>query len=340
MQKIGIGEGKSRKKKKKIADIFYARCELVLSPPELLVEYGASASVDCSTATPNTVFGMGWKVPQGAVHVMKDVQIITWKVETLMHWDIQPICFLNPLSTQCSVKLPVTVYKLPDQVSISIVGHEGPMIEGKQYELQCDVYNFAPVHLLTVNWYKGQHLVAKTSFSDSTKTPVNQSTRFHMSLNRDDDGVRYRCEAELKLSRTRAGAQTPFEVASQVLGLTVHYSPQVSSGVEIFNETTEDIVLNCTATANPPPRYTWNSTNLGKEFNIGHPVLVLSSLSSGNYTCTASNGIGSVSKLFIVQAKPRGGNRTTFWAIVGPFVGLAVVMIVGYVLVKKRTIKK
>lgn len=107
-------------------------------------------------------------------------------------------------------------------MSISIVGHEGPMIEGKQYELQCDVYNFAPVHLLTVNWYKGQHLVAKTSFSDSTKTPVNQSTRFHMSLNRDDDGVRYRCEAELKLSRTRAGAQTPFEVASQVLGLTVH----------------------------------------------------------------------------------------------------------------------
>ncbi|XP_060753224.1 hemicentin-2-like [Tachysurus vachellii] len=317
-----------------------ARCELVLSPPELLVEYGASASVDCSTATPSTHFSMGWKVPQGVVHVMKDVQLITWKVETLMHWDIQPICFLNPLSTQCFVKLPVTVYKLPDRVSISIVGHEGPMIEGKQYELQCDVYNFAPVHLLTVNWYKGQHLVAKTSFSDSTKTPVNQSTRFHMSLNRDDDGVRYWCEAELKLSRTRAGAQTPFEVASQVLGLTVHYSPQVSSGVEIFNETTEDIVLNCTVTANPPPRYTWNSTNLGKEFNIGHPVLVLSSLSSGNYTCTASNGIGSVSKLFIVQAKPRGGNRTTFWAIVGPFVGLAVVMIVGYVLVKKRTIKK
>lgn len=112
--------------------------------------------------------------------------------------------------------------ELPDQVSISIVGHTGPMIEGKQYDLQCDVYNIAPVHLLTVNWYKGQHLVAKTCFSDSTKSPVNQSTRFHMSLSRADDGVYYRCEAELKLSRARAEAQTPSKLASKVLGLTVH----------------------------------------------------------------------------------------------------------------------
>lgn len=34
------------------------------------------------------------------------------------------------------------------------------------------------------------------------------------------------------------------------------------------------------------------------------------------------------------------GSRIVFWAIVGPFVGLAVVMIIGYVLVKKKTIKQ
>ncbi|XP_060798578.1 hemicentin-1-like isoform X2 [Neoarius graeffei] len=318
-----------------------ATCELVLKPSELLVEYGASASVDCYyTKAPSTHTRMGWKASQGAVDMIENVQLITWKVDSLVHWDIQPICYLNTLAGHCQTKLPVTVYNLPDWVSISTVGHTGPMIEGKQYELQCHVHNVAPVHLLTVNWYKGQHLVAKTSFSDSTKTPVNQSTRFHMSLSRADDGVRYRCEAELELSRTRAGTQASSKVASQVLGLTVHYSPQVTSVVESFNETSEYTALNCTVTANPPPRYTWHSTNLGKEFNIGHPVLYLSSLGSGNYTCTASNGIGSVSKLFIVQAKPRGRNCTTFWAIVGPFAGLAVVMIIGYLLVKKRTINK
>ncbi|TSO47182.1 Intercellular adhesion molecule 1 [Bagarius yarrelli] len=312
----------------------------MLRPSELLLEYGASVSVDCFTTTPVRHLGMGWMASQGAVEKMKDVQLITWKVDRLVHWDIQPICYLNLLVGECHVELPVTVYKLPDQVSISTVGHAGPMIVGKQYELQCDVYNVAPVHLLTVNWYKGQHLVQKTSFSDSTKAPVNQSTRFHMSLSRADNGVRYRCEAELKLSRTKTGAQTSSKVTSQVLGLTVHYSPQIISLVEFFNETTEDGVLNCTVTANPPPTYTWHSENTGKEFNIGHPVLDLSFLRSGNYTCTASNGIGSISKLFVVQAKPRGGSRSIFWAIVGPFVGLAAVMIVGYVLVKRRTIKK
>ncbi|XP_053531498.1 hemicentin-1 isoform X2 [Ictalurus punctatus] len=281
-------------------------CKLVLKPPELLVKYGASASVDCSTATPSNHTGMGWEASQGAVGMMEDVQLITWKVDNLVHWEIQPVCFVNTLAGQCQIKLPVTVYKFPDQVSISTVGHTGPLIEGKQYELQCDVHNVAPVDLLTVNWYKGQHLVAKTSFSDSTKTPVNQSTRFHISLSRADDGVRYRCEAELKLSRTKAGTQVSSKVASQVLGLTVHYRPQATSVVEIFNETTKVVALNCTVKANPPPRYTWSSTNLGKEFNIGHPVLNISSMGSGNYTCTASNGIGSVSKLFVVKTKPRG----------------------------------
>lgn len=108
----------------------------------------------------------------------------------------------------------------PDRLSISVVGHTGPVTEGKHYELQCEVHNVAPVHLLTVNWYRGKHLVAKTSFSDSTKTPVNQSTRFHLSLSRADDGVHFSCEAEMKLSGTRAG--TPSTMASQVLGLTVH----------------------------------------------------------------------------------------------------------------------
>ncbi|XP_026785439.3 hemicentin-1 isoform X3 [Pangasianodon hypophthalmus] len=198
-----------------------ASCELVIKPSKLLVEYGASASVDCSTTTPSNHMGMGWEASQGAVQTRKDVQLISWKVDSLVHWDIQPICFLNTLAGRCQMKLPVTVYRLPDRVSISTVGRTGPMIEGKQYELQCDVYNVAPVHLLTVNWYKGQHLVAKTSFSDSTKTPVNQSTRFHMSLSRADDGVLYRCEAELKLSMTGAGTQASSKMASQ----TVHRSP-------------------------------------------------------------------------------------------------------------------
>ncbi|XP_062842366.1 intercellular adhesion molecule 5 [Trichomycterus rosablanca] len=315
--------------------IMKGRCPLELRPPEVVVEYGSSFSADCFTTSGE---GIGWTVSQGAVEIMDSVQSVTWTVKSLVQWDIKPFCFTSVMERLCSLSLPVTVYKTPDKVSISTVSHIGPMTESLQYELQCDVQNVAPVHLLTVNWYKGHHLVAKTSFSDSTKTPVNQSTIFHITVNRVDDGAQYRCEAELQVSRNRPGAQPTFKVSSQVLGLTVHYSPLVSNLVEVVNETAEDDTLNCTVIANPPPWYVWRSTNLEKEINAGLPVLVVSSLSSGNYTCTATNRLGSVSKLFIVQTKPKGGNRTIFWAVVGPFVGLALVMIVGYAF-RKRTEK-
>lgn len=82
----------------------------MLRPPELQVEYGASVSVDCSTKAPSNHTGMGWKASQGAVDMMKDVQLISWKVDRLVHWDIQPICFINTLAGPCQIKLPVTVY--------------------------------------------------------------------------------------------------------------------------------------------------------------------------------------------------------------------------------------
>lgn len=91
-----------------------AKCELVLRPPELLVEYGSSASVDCFTKTPSDHTGMGWNLSQGAVEMMEDVQLVTWKMDRLIHWDIQPICFLNTLAGQCQIKLPVTVYSKKD----------------------------------------------------------------------------------------------------------------------------------------------------------------------------------------------------------------------------------
>lgn len=87
-----------------------AKCELALRPPELLVEYGASASVDCFTTTPSDHTGMGWNVSQGALDMKQDVQLVTWKVDSLMHWEIHPTCFLNTLAGQCQMKLPVTVY--------------------------------------------------------------------------------------------------------------------------------------------------------------------------------------------------------------------------------------
>ncbi|XP_053084659.1 uncharacterized protein LOC128317288 [Pangasianodon hypophthalmus] len=191
-------------------------CPIKLQPVKLAVEFGASASANCSTTINH--HGMGWEASEGAVDMVDDVQFITWRVESLTHWDIKPFCYINA-NEQCELTLQVTVYKPPDRVSISTVGHTGPMTEGSQYELECDVQNVAPVHLLTVNWYKGQRLV-KSVESDhhSSITPVNYSNTLWISTSKDDDGVQYRCEAELKLGPE--GPQPRPVVTSDPLNIT------------------------------------------------------------------------------------------------------------------------
>ncbi|KAL0197145.1 hypothetical protein M9458_005685, partial [Cirrhinus mrigala] len=94
------------------------------------------------------------------------------------------------------------------------------MKEGKQYELQCDVKDVAPVQYLTVKWYKGQTLLNQTTFTDTLITSVNKTTKLLIRPDRADDGAQYRCEAELKLGAE--GPQPPPTVTSKPLNAEVH----------------------------------------------------------------------------------------------------------------------
>uniref|UniRef100_A0A673M643 Ig-like domain-containing protein n=1 Tax=Sinocyclocheilus rhinocerous TaxID=307959 RepID=A0A673M643_9TELE len=174
-----------------------AECPVQLNPQRAVVRYGDSVAVNCSASVPHK--GMGWEASEGAVTMTRD-SLITWRVSNLIEWDIQPYCYINH-EEQCQVELPVTIYKTPDSVSISIVNHRGPMIEGKQYELQCDVHDVAPVQNLTVKWYKGQTLLNQTTFTEDSKTPVNETTTLLIRPDRADDGAQYRCEADVSCKR-------------------------------------------------------------------------------------------------------------------------------------------
>ncbi len=206
-----------------------------LNQKRVVVRYGDSVAVTCNTSVLHQ--GMGWEASEGAVPKTYDQNLTTWNVSELKEWDIKPSCYINYKicdNNQCQVELPVTVYseflcywyfflfilrniykctfitadfrvckssstETPDSVFISTVDHRGPMTEGEQYELQCDVHNVAPVQNLTVKWYKGQTLLNQTTFNDTIKTPVNETVRLLIRPDRDDDGAQYRCEAELNL---------------------------------------------------------------------------------------------------------------------------------------------
>uniref|UniRef100_A0AAY5EP19 Ig-like domain-containing protein n=1 Tax=Electrophorus electricus TaxID=8005 RepID=A0AAY5EP19_ELEEL len=234
----------------------YCNCPVVLQPPAVVVEYGTSVSANCSTSKSH--FGMAWEVPQGAVDPQEGVQLITWNLSRLEDWDIKPLCYINIKNQTKPDKrhLPVIVYKTPDNVSISIVGHTGPVTEGTQYELQCDVQNVAPVHRLTVKWYKGQTLLTDTFFNDPTKTPVNQSATLQISPSRADDAADYWCEAELRLGP--AAPQPPPTMKSDPLHITVHYGPEISDCPEyVWLKEGENLEGYCSVTGNPLPEPRW-----------------------------------------------------------------------------------
>ncbi|KAK7174427.1 hypothetical protein R3I93_001594 [Phoxinus phoxinus] len=307
-------------------------CPLQLNPQRVVVKYGGSVSADCSTSVRHV--GMGWEAIEGAVPMSKD-SLVTWRVSELTEWDTKPNCFLN-YKEQCIVTLPVTIYKTPDSVSISTVNHNGPMIEGNQYELQCDVLNVAPAQNLTVNWYKGQTLVDQSIFTDTIKTPVNKTSKLLIRPDRADDGAQYWCEAKLELGEE--GPQPPPTAPSETLNITVYFGPIISetklpSIVPVFHG--YPVVIDCEAEGNPKPTISWNFSNIV----VVSETLNITVLTPEDLLCIASNSVGSTIRRVKVSIKDKPLQSTNYNLIVAAaaFALLIIIALLIYVWKKKST---
>ncbi|XP_052346991.1 vascular cell adhesion protein 1-like [Oncorhynchus keta] len=278
----------------------HAACPLELNPPRLVVRYGDSVSVNCSTSSTDHE-GMGWEATFGGTSLEQDVIVVTWTVKNLTDWTIQPKCYITSKDgKQCLETFPVILYKTPDRVSISVLNHSGPMVEGTQYQLQCDIQNIAPLQNLVVKWYKGNEPLDNVTYSHVSKRPVDVSATLMISPSRDDDGDQYRCRAELDLGPE--GPQPHPTVTSEPLNITVHYAPEFLPG----NDTVEvsagsDVSLDCSAEGNPPPELRWtnniaegnaNETTVGRlrTLNISRVT------ANATYNCTVTNRLGSITK--------------------------------------------
>uniref|UniRef100_A0AAZ3QWG9 Uncharacterized protein n=1 Tax=Oncorhynchus tshawytscha TaxID=74940 RepID=A0AAZ3QWG9_ONCTS len=167
-------------------------CSLVVSPAGLVVKYGAPASANC---TSDTVTSMGWEPSLGESPLFgTEVKELTWRVDSLTDWNIKPQCFeISEVGGQCARVLKVTVYKLPDRVSIRYLNHSGPVVEGHQYSLHCLVQNTAPIEHLRVTFFKvstnGEQTVLYTQplnndilqLNNDMRQPVNESYSLQFS---------------------------------------------------------------------------------------------------------------------------------------------------------------
>ncbi|XP_076000468.1 hemicentin-1 [Genypterus blacodes] len=281
-------------------------CSLLLKPSRVVVAFGEPVSVSCEATRPVRV--LGWESVIGAAHTQQDLSV-QWKVDSLIDWIEEPICYgvFFTAPRQCEEKLNIVLYKTPDSVSISPVNHTGPMVEGKEYQLLCEVQNIAPVQYLTLRWYRSQTEVYNHSFSELTpSSPVQVSSILLITPTKADNGVQYRCVAELELGPE--GPQPPPTVTSEPLNASVYYPPSfLSPETETLDLIAgADITLNCTATGNPTPVYSWQSSHSMQESMEDEAILTSASLLPGTYTCTASNKLDKKSKQFIIKAKTKG----------------------------------
>ncbi|XP_036410693.1 cell adhesion molecule 3-like [Megalops cyprinoides] len=312
----------------------YGECPVQLHPSSLVVRYGDSASANCTVSEGH--LGIGWEASEGSVNMVQDVQFVTWKVENLRDWHIEPNCFVNFMKgaeyQQCVEALQVTLYKTPDSVSISSVDHTGPMVEGRQYQLRCEVQNIAPVQNVTVKWYQGEKGSTKgeRSFDSITKTPANVASTLTITPSRTDNGVQYSCVAKLELGPE--GPQTPTEVTSEPLKITVHYAPEFTCDYSYEVTEKQNYTLNCTVVGHPVPEVTWMKQ--GKKVELPPH---LSKKDAGLYTLIATNTYGTVNHtLEIKVVSSREVNVITISVVVFLLVVVSFLCIIGLYMWRKN----
>uniref|UniRef100_UPI0037E7A8E0 intercellular adhesion molecule 1-like isoform X2 n=1 Tax=Semicossyphus pulcher TaxID=241346 RepID=UPI0037E7A8E0 len=174
-------------------------CSLTMSPSALVVRFGDPVTANCSVRKLGFSL-LGWIVSKEAPPPTQEHYLV-WSVDRMTEWSIEPMCFaVAEMEGQCDIKLPLIVFKPPDNVSISFVNHTGPMFESHPYTLECTVKDVAPVENLIVTFHKGHTVLGQLQPNNNTeKAPVTEIFTLHLTPNKDDDGAEFWCEAKLEL---------------------------------------------------------------------------------------------------------------------------------------------
>ncbi|XP_040001182.1 uncharacterized protein LOC120799834 isoform X2 [Xiphias gladius] len=268
-----------------------------MSPSILVVRFEDPVTANCSV--PQMGFSLlGWEVSLAVPQPTMD-RFLVWSVDRMTEWSTKAMCYaLSDKGGQCHIDLPVIVYKPPDSVSISFVNHSGPMFEGHQYTLQCEVQSVAPAGYLTATFYRGQTALGQLRSNTTENKPVTEMFTVDIVASKDDDGVQYWCEAMLDLGPE--GPQHPPLVTSQKLDATVLFGPHLICPTKL--QVREGESLACEVRGNPQPLVTW--------FRDGQAVALPTHSSrkhAGKYTIW-TKGLGQ--KNFTVEVEVLAGSGT------------------------------
>ncbi len=86
---------------------FAEYCPITFNPLDVVVEYGASFSVNCSSRSTTHQFGLSWN---GFSDTMEDSKGISIIVPKVTDWEMIITCYMHSNGTMCSQDLPITIY--------------------------------------------------------------------------------------------------------------------------------------------------------------------------------------------------------------------------------------
>ncbi|KAM9494413.1 vascular cell adhesion protein 1-like isoform 1-T1 [Clarias gariepinus] len=278
----------------------------VVTPASLLVEYGHPAEVNCSILSkPVTGYKLGWESKSSQPDTESE-KSLTWRVDSLTNWE-EPVglrCYFTTGTGQCERNVNLTIYKRPDNVTLSSVSDE--WIAGHQTELMCEIENVGPGHKLSVHWYRADlkqnntfTLFKETSLSDlvNEMKNVNATVKLNITARREDEGVQYKCAAVLNLDIDNPMSK------SQPITITVHYKPIITGPLftNVSRAEGESLMMECSADGKPSPHYNWTLPN--NTFISGSSIRIsnIRINDQGQYTCTAYNSVGHVTKTVTVR---------------------------------------
>lgn len=295
-----------------------------MTPSSIIVQHGDGFAVDCNSTTDQREV-MGWESDYKGTGG-KEVNHLKLNIEIVDAWEIMSKCFITLMNgSQCSEFLPITVYKVPDAVSILSINSKEPFEENQEYKLTCEVQNVAPVKNVVVTWYKDNIKISeKRLSSESTPEPQTMTSLYELRATKFDNGGKIMCEATFDFGPKVPSLQP---VQSSLLDLHVLYEPFFEeSKTEFVVPANGKITLDCTAQGNPTPQYRWQVPKPTLQRVESGPILDLKGPFPGTYNCTAINSQGSSVKQFVITDAPR--DYTVLAAVVGVTAALGVLLLI------------
>ncbi|KAF6727716.1 Vascular cell adhesion protein 1 [Oryzias melastigma] len=213
---------------------------VLLYPTEIIEEYGREVFINCSSDYLHfTIIKINVKNESRYPDLYRDY---VDSLYTLDDWDIEATCIVHVNEThKCYKDVDITVYKNPE-VDLLVKNEDAVAVE-----LQCDVFNVAPVQNLSVHWYKNDRLIHTNYFSGTSRAPVNESSV--LTVSREENVTQLRCEAQLNL-RSRSLPAT----VSKTLNISATEIPISSNVTHSSNLSSE------TVTMAPPQSVVSNTT--------------------------------------------------------------------------------